>query len=64
MQNEIERKFLVNPKLLDIESQNIILPDWIIKEITHDDRFYNKNLASRPFKSWSLSEIKDCYSEY
>ena len=24
MQNEIERKFLVNPKLLDIESQNII----------------------------------------
>ena len=45
------------------DSLNIILPNWIIKEITHDDRFYNKNLASRPFKSWSLSEIKDCYSE-
>lgn len=45
------------------DSMNIIIPNWIVKEITHDDRFYNKNLAIRPFKSWSLSEIKDCFSE-
>lgn len=44
------------------DSMTINIPNWIVKEITHDDRFYNKNLAIRPFKSWSLSEIKSCFS--
>ena len=45
------------------ENMTIKYPDWIIREITHDDRFYNKNLSIRPFNSWSLSEMKQCYSE-
>lgn len=44
------------------DSMKIITPDWIVKEITHDDRFYNKNLAVRPFKVWSLSEINSIFN--
>ncbi len=30
-------------------------PPWIGKEVSDDPRYYNANLASRPFKSWSGS---------
>ena len=43
------------------DSLKIITPDWIVREITHDDRFYNKNLAIRPFKDWSISEINEFF---
>lgn len=41
------------------EDLEIEIPEWILKEITHDDRFYNKNLSNRPFKNWSVSELKN-----
>lgn len=33
--------------------QFLILPDWVGKEITHDTRYDNFNLAKHPFKTWS-----------
>lgn len=27
-------------------------PDWLGEEVTHDERYYNFNLAQKPFKEW------------
>lgn len=57
-----ENKGLVTAELeIPDDSLEIVTPNWIIKEITHDDRFYNKNLATRPFKDWSISEINEYF---
>ena len=32
--------------------QKLVLPTWIGKEITGDNKYYNLNLISNPFKSW------------
>ena len=34
------------------------LPTWLADEVTDDARFKNKNLAVRPFRTWSKSEQK------
>jgi adenylate cyclase len=28
------------------------LPDWVEREVTGEERYYNSNLAVTPFKSW------------
>jgi len=38
---------------LESESQLIDLPAWVGQEVTGDDRYYNVNLVSNPFKNWS-----------
>ena len=38
---------------LDAEDQAIILPDWVGNEVTGDPRYYNANLITDPFTSWS-----------
>ena len=35
------------------ESQVFISPDFLAREITHDDRYFNSNLSVRPYKRWS-----------
>lgn len=34
------------------EQQAIERPSWLGEEITHDQRFYNADLARRPYQSW------------
>ncbi len=37
---------------LESEQQTFNIPDWIGKEVSEDERYYNANLISNPFKSW------------
>jgi adenylate cyclase len=32
--------------------QEFCRPEWLGEEITHDKRFYNADLAKRPYRSW------------
>jgi adenylate cyclase len=38
---------------LTAEDQTIDKPDWIGKDVTDDARYYNSNLAMKPFNTWS-----------
>jgi len=35
--------------------QSFARPDWLGKEVTHDLRYYNNNLAIHPYSEWSDS---------
>lgn len=35
------------------ESQVFLSPDFLAREVTHDDRYFNSNLSVRPYKQWS-----------
>ncbi|SDH66841.1 CYTH domain-containing protein [Pedobacter terrae] len=37
---------------LESEEETFDLPDWIDKEVTEEERYYNSNLTVRPFKDW------------
>lgn len=37
------------------ETQRIELPPWVGAEVTHDERYSNRNLAARPFSTWSTA---------
>lgn len=37
---------------IDDEEENVELPDFIIKEVTNDIKYYNKNLYINPYKNW------------
>ncbi len=37
---------------LNNESEEIIIPDWIDKEISNDDRYLNFNLSVKPYSLW------------
>ena len=34
------------------EDEDFDIPDWIAREVTGDERYYNSNLTIRPFKDW------------
>ncbi|MDF2432113.1 MAG: adenylate cyclase [Mucilaginibacter sp.] len=34
------------------EDEKFEKPDWINKEVSDDERFYNSNLSKNPFKNW------------
>ena len=34
------------------ENEDFAIPDWIGKEVTPDERYYNMNLATHPYKDW------------
>ena len=38
---------------LESENQNFELPDWILQEVSGDERFYNSYLSEHPFQDWS-----------
>jgi adenylate cyclase len=38
---------------LDSEHEQFEIPDWVGDEVTSDERYYNMNLATDPFKDWS-----------
>lgn len=37
---------------LESEDQGFDRPDWLGEEVTHDARYFNSSLASRPFNTW------------
>jgi adenylate cyclase len=37
---------------LKTENENVILPPWIIKEVTSEERYYNSSLLNNPYKNW------------
>jgi adenylate cyclase len=34
--------------------EEVLLPDWIGKEVTGDPRYYNSNLTIHPFRAWKI----------
>lgn len=38
------------------EGENVELPQWIGREVTGDERYYNSYLSAHPFSSWSVGE--------
>jgi len=43
---------------LESEKQQIILPDWIKREVTGDLKYYNSTLVRYPFSKWSELDTK------
>lgn len=41
---------------LNSENETVEFPDWIGKEVSSDERYYNANLSVKPFKKWKISE--------
>lgn len=37
---------------LTSEDQPFSRPAWLGREVTHDNRYYNSNLAAHPYKQW------------
>lgn len=37
---------------LDSEDEIFALPDWVSKEVTEEEKYYNSNLTVTPFKDW------------
>ena len=37
---------------LSSEDENFSIPDWIEREVTSEDKYYNSNLTIHPFKDW------------
>lgn len=38
---------------MESEDQIISLPDWVIKDVSDDRKYYNSNLSEHPFKEWN-----------
>jgi len=37
---------------LESESQKFRLPDWVAREVTGEENYYNSFLAAHPYKNW------------
>ena len=37
---------------LEFEGQPFEKPEWLGEEVTQDQRYYNSNLSSHPYKDW------------
>ncbi|KRT16971.1 adenylate cyclase [Pedobacter ginsenosidimutans] len=37
---------------LDSEDEIFDLPDWVSREVTEEEKYYNSNLTVTPFKDW------------
>ncbi|MDO8927654.1 MAG: adenylate cyclase, partial [Bacteroidota bacterium] len=38
---------------LKSENQNFKRPDWLLEEVSGDERFYNSYLSVHPFQEWN-----------
>lgn len=41
---------------LNDESEEVMLPAWVGKEVTHESRYYNSMLVQCPFKKWKQNQ--------
>ena len=37
---------------LQDEKEQIVLPEWVAKEVSHDKRYFNAWLARHPYSTW------------
>lgn len=37
---------------LTSESEEFELPEWVTREVTDEEKYYNSSLSARPFKRW------------
>jgi adenylate cyclase len=37
---------------LESEDEKFVIPDWIDKEVTSEEKYYNSNLTIKPYKNW------------
>lgn len=44
---------------LTSEDQSVVLPDWIGKDVSKDDRFFNARLSKHPISHWSPKAFHD-----
>ncbi len=42
---------------LSNESESFDLPDWVYKEVTGDEKYYNSNLSINPYKNWKDEKV-------
>jgi CYTH domain-containing protein len=42
---------------LPAEDQPFERPTWLGREVTHDPRYYNANLAAHPYREWRDEEV-------
>ncbi|NQU84534.1 MAG: CYTH domain-containing protein [Mariniphaga sp.] len=45
--------FLAEVELI-LEDENIDLPEWVGKEVSEDNRYYNSYLSKHPFSKWKI----------
>lgn len=36
------------------EDENFILPDWVVSEVTGQQKYYNSKLTLKPYKTWDI----------
>jgi len=41
---------------LNSETESFERPTWLGREVTEDQRYYNFNLAKRPYKTWTVDD--------
>ncbi len=39
---------------LNSENEKFHIPDWILKEVTSEAKYYNMNLIKKPYSKWNL----------
>jgi adenylate cyclase len=44
---------------LDDEAEAFVRPSWLGAEVTHDGRYFNSYLASRPWRGWPAAARHD-----
>lgn len=37
---------------LNSENENFELPEWILNDVTVEEKYYNSNLSINPYKNW------------
>lgn len=42
---------------LETETEEVVLPDWVGPEVTHDPRYFNSSLSVKPYSQWPAKEI-------
>ncbi|QOY51069.1 CYTH domain-containing protein [Candidatus Sulfurimonas baltica] len=52
--NENEGLIVAEVELED-ENESVELPEWVVKEVTGDARYYNSNLLENPFSKWKTN---------
>ena len=55
---ENEGLIIAEVELKSAEEQ-VVLPEWVGKEVTGDVRYYNSNLVINPFKAWDKFYVLD-----
>lgn len=49
---DINKGLIIAEVELDSEDQTIVIPNWVDDEVTYDKKYYNYNLALKPYSLW------------